>query len=153
MRLSIQMEQEVNNNIKNLFLLLFFTFYSNYKGLSPVQHHNFMKSIEENTEKLDLLERTVIVEQKQKQRLEALALEQQQQIENAKKRQLFEGHATTSTPILDQEDAHRKELVDTMVRECSSSQGPIVKVLTNVNGKLKKKNAIHYISYAKKKYI
>ena len=93
-----------------------------------------MKSIEENTEKLDLLERTLQVEQKQKKRLEAIAIQKQQQMEEANRRQLLEGHSTSSAAVLDQEDAQRKELVDAMIRESTPSNASVVKVLTNVHG-------------------
>ena len=94
-----------------------------------------MKLIEENTEQLDLLERTLIVEEKQKKRLQALALQKQQENEDFQRRQLFEGHTTTPTTVLEQEEAQRKELLDTMVRESTHSNGTVVKVLTNLHGK------------------
>ena len=101
----------------------------------PADYQNLMKCIEENTEKLDLLERTLMVEEKQKQRLQALALQKEKEIEESKRRQLFEAHTSTSAAMMDQEDAHRKELVDTMIKDSTPSNAPIVKVLTNVNGK------------------
>ena len=93
-----------------------------------------MKSIEENTEQLDLLERTLMVEEKQKQRLKALALQKERDIEECNRRQLYEGHSTTSAAKMDQEDTYRKELLDDMVKDATPSNAPIVKVLTNVHG-------------------
>ena len=93
-----------------------------------------MKSIEENTEKLDLLERTVLVEEKQKNRLKAIALEKEREIAQSKKRQLLEGHAPTSAAMLDEEDNNRRELLDAMNRDSNPSNGPVVKVLSNVHG-------------------
>ena len=93
-----------------------------------------MKSIEENTEKLDLLERTLLVEEKQKKRLQSLAIQNEKEHEEANTKQLFEGHTTTTPTILQQEDVKRKELLDTMIRESTPSNGPVVKVLTSVHG-------------------
>ena len=95
-----------------------------------------MQSIEENTEQLDLLERTLLVEQKQKKRLEVIALQKQQQMEESNRRKMFEGKVTTTPTALDEEEAQRKDLVDTMIKDCTSNS-PVVKVLTNVHGKQK----------------
>lgn len=94
-----------------------------------------MKSIEENTEKLDLLERTLTLENNQKKRLQAIALKKQQELDESNRRDLFEGHTTSTAALLNQEESHRKELMDTMIRESTSSNSTVVKVLTSVNGK------------------
>ena len=99
-----------------------------------------MKSIEENTEKLDLLERTLQVEMKQKKRMEALNVQKNKEVEERNRQQLFEGQTSTPSTILDQEDANRKVLLDAMIRDSTPSNGPVVKVLTNVHGKCSKKN-------------
>ena len=96
-----------------------------------------MLLIEETTEKLDLLERTLIVENKQRNRLEALSLQKQKKNEEDDRKQLLDGHTTTPPAILDQEDAQRKVLVEAMIRESTPSNGPVVKVLTNVHGNKK----------------
>ena len=55
-------------------------------------------------------------------------------MEEANRKQLLEGQVTTTASALDLEEAQRKELVDTMVRESAPSNAPVVKVLTNVHG-------------------
>ena len=47
---------------------------------------------------------------------------------------LYQGMSTTTTSLLDQEDAQRKELMDALVRDSTPSNAPVVKVLTNVQG-------------------
>ena len=93
-----------------------------------------MHSIQENTEKLDLLERTLLVEHKQKKRLEAIAIEKQKEIEEAHRRQMLEGFTNSTAAVLDQEEVQRKELMDSMVRDSTPSNAPVVKILTNING-------------------
>ena len=92
-----------------------------------------MKCIEEYTERLDLLERTLAVEEKRRKRLLELSLAQQKEREKAQRLELIEGNPTSNS-LLNQEDTQRKQLVDNMVQNSSPSNGPIVKVLTNVQG-------------------
>ena len=105
----------------------------------PNEHQNIMTFIEENTERLVLLEKTLILEEKQKRRLQDLSLEKHKETEEARRMQLYEGNPA-SIAILDEEDTQRKLLVDSMVRNSTTSNGPVVKVLTNVQGKLKKED-------------
>lgn len=100
-----------------------------------------MTCIEENTERLDLMQKTLAVEEKQKKRLLEASIRTQNEIQRAKTTQLYEGNSTDS--ILNQEEAHRKELVDLMLHNTTPSITPIVKVLNNVQGNgLKKNNSL-----------
>lgn len=86
--------------------------------------------MEEAAEKLDLLERTLALEQRQKNReQEMLRLKQQDlQQKNAPQHQ-----EASSNSVLFLEEAERKKLAESMVRN-PNSNGPIVKVLNNVQG-------------------
>ena len=93
-----------------------------------------MKCIEENTERMDLLEKTLQVEEKQKKRLLDLTLQREKDQEKANLSKLHEGNMSASTSMLDQEDAQRKHLVDEMVSNTTPSNAPVVRVLTNLQG-------------------
>ena len=95
-----------------------------------------MASIEENTERLDLLQRTLSVEEKQKKRLQDLTTLEKKENEQAQRLKMYEGFTSTNS-TLDQEEAHRKELVDDMIKHSTPSNTPTVKVLTNLQGNLK----------------
>ena len=97
-----------------------------------------MKCIEENTERLDLLQKTLLLEEKQKKRLLDLSLEKKNEIVAGNLQKLYEGNNSTNisntTNILDREEAQAKELVNYMVQNSTPSIAPVVKVLTNVQG-------------------
>lgn len=92
-----------------------------------------MTFIAENTERLHLLEKSLELEEKQKKRLHDLSIQRQKESEEAKRKALLQGNQTNSS-ILDQEEAQRKELMATLIRDETPSNGPVVKVLTNVQG-------------------
>ena len=94
-----------------------------------------MKCIEENSERLDLLQKTHLLEQKQKKRLMEIALQREKEIAEANQMKLYEGTSTNSS-ILDQEDALRKELADAMNKGSTTAITPVVRVLNNVQGDL-----------------
>lgn len=98
-----------------------------------VEQQNIMKSIEENTERLDLLQKTLAVEEKQKKRLLEVSNNKKKELEESNQKKLYEVNCAT-TSILDQEDSHRKELVENMVQNSAPSLTPVVKVMTNVQG-------------------
>lgn len=77
------------------------------------------------------------IEEKRKKRLNDATIQTQKEIEQANKEKLSEGYSNTSSTvaILDMEDAHSKQLVDVMVNNSTTTNGPVVKVLTNVQGK------------------
>lgn len=103
------------------------------------------KCIEENTERLDLLTKTLLVEERQKKRLQELSMKEQKESEEANRRQLFEGTNPNTPPsILDQEEANRKELMTEMIRHSSPSDGPAIKVLNNIQGIYKGFNYINF---------
>ena len=99
---------------------------------------NVMKTIEENTERLDLLQRTLLLEERQNKRLIELSTQKEKEIENDQRKQMYEGYTNSTTTIskLDQEEAQRKLLVDEMVKTSTPSNAPTVKVLTNLQGNL-----------------
>lgn len=97
-----------------------------------LDQQNMMKAIEEHSERLDLLERTLAIEEKQKKRQMEFALMKHQEKEKNQNINLYEGASCSS--LLDEEDAQRKKLLDNMVQNSTNSNGPIVKVLTNVQG-------------------
>ena len=98
-----------------------------------VEQQNVMEIIAENSEKLDLLEKTLALEDRQKKRILEHNIQKQKEAELNNQSKLYDGDCATS--LLDQEEAIRKELVDTMIQTSTPSTGPIVKVLTNVQGK------------------
>lgn len=93
-----------------------------------------MQLLEENTERLDLLERTLVLEQRQRKRLLDVSVQKQKEIEQANRVQLYQGTNSTTNSILNQEEAQRKELVDAMVQNSPPIMTPVVKVLTNLQG-------------------
>ena len=103
-----------------------------------IEQQNIMQFIEENTERIELLEKNVALEQRQRQRKLDISIQKQKDLEEARSLALYEGTFNSSTSVLEQEEAVRKELVDAMVSTTSSSpsNGPVVKVLTNVQGKM-----------------
>ena len=89
--------------------------------------------IEENTEKLDLLEKTLLIEEKQKKRLQGIMSQNEKEKEEAARIQLFEGNNATTMSMLDQEESQRKELMDGLIRN-STPNAPVVKVLNSIQG-------------------
>lgn len=59
----------------------------------------------------------------------------QKELDEAHALALSEGTLNTNNSVLEQEEAVRKELVDAMVSSSTPSNAPVVKVLTNVQGK------------------
>lgn len=94
-----------------------------------------MKSIEENSERLDLIQKTYLLEQKQKKRLLDLAIQKEREIAEANQKKLYDG-TTSSNSLLDQEDAHRKELFQAMNNSSTTALTPVIRVLNNFQGKL-----------------
>ena len=74
------------------------------------------------------------MEQKQKKRLNDIALQKEREIGESAKRQLYEGNTTTPDSLLHHEEAIRKQLMDEMIQHSTPSDGPTIKVLTNVQG-------------------
>lgn len=97
-----------------------------------------MKCIEENTERLDFLQRCLEVEEKQRKRLLEISNNKKKEMEEVKQNQIYDNNSTSTTEMLDQEDAIRKTLVEEMVKTSTPSNAPIVKVLTNLQGNLPK---------------
>ena len=95
-----------------------------------------MQSIEENTERLDLLQRTFQVEQKQIKRLMDLSSQKNKEIEKSKTNEMYEGYSnnTSTTSMLEQEETQRKLLVEEMISSSTPTNAPTVKVLTNLQG-------------------
>lgn len=96
-----------------------------------------MKCIEENTERLDLLQKTLSLEEKQKKRLKDMNIEREKQVQDEKIQKLYDGNGNSNSSVLDQEEALRKQLVDTMIQSATPATTPVVRVLTNVQGKRK----------------
>lgn len=95
-----------------------------------------MTYIEENTERLDLMVKTLALEEKQKKRLLEASMQQQKEKEESNRFQLYEGNTnSTTTSMLQQEEAHRKELIDVMQQNVTPATAPIVRVVANVQGK------------------
>lgn len=95
-----------------------------------------MKCIEENSERLNLMEKTLLLEQKQKKRMIDLTKQEEKDIETATRRRLYDGYSSNvNSSILDQEEAQRKELVKEMVETSTPLIEPAVRVLQNVQGK------------------
>lgn len=107
------------------------------QGLSPVEHQNLSKMVEENWERIDGLEKALAVEQKQQQRLSQLSIERDRDREKARTMELLEGSNSsfTSPASLELEEVHRKELVESMLKNVTPSNAPIVKNISNIQGK------------------
>ena len=81
-----------------------------------------------------MLQKTLAVEQRQKQRLIELTMKKERELEEAKKKKMCEV-TTISTALMDQEEAQRKDLMNDLVQNSAPGNGPVIKVLTNVQGK------------------
>ena len=81
-----------------------------------------MKCIEENSERLDLLQKTFKVEEKQNRRLLEIALQKRKEMEEAQRNQIGGGFSTTTMSMFDQEEAIRKSLVLQKMRVTSPKQ-------------------------------
>ena len=90
-----------------------------------------MESITENIERLDLLQRSLMLEEKQKKRLLDLAIQKKKEIEEADRKTLIERNVI-NTSFLEKEEEKTNQLVRDMVQK---SDGPAVKVLTHIQGK------------------
>ena len=102
-----------------------------------------MTSIEEYSERMDLLQKTAMVEEKQKKRI--MEMEAQKQKKNNEEKMLNLLSSGTSSSVLEQEDAHRKMLQDSMVKSATPLTTPIVRVLNNTQGE-------YYLFFLNKKY-
>ena len=91
-----------------------------------------MKCIEENTERLDLLEKSLLLEEKQKNRLREIDFKKKEEIDASTTMDLYAGNSNTS--LLDEEEAIRKELVEFMAKNSSTPMAPVVRNLTNLQG-------------------
>ena len=80
------------------------------------------------------------LEERQKKRFLQITIEKSRDIERDNQMKLYEGMSSTTTALLEQEESHGKELLNTLVRNSKPSDGPVVKVLTNVQGN-------NYITY------
>ena len=99
-----------------------------------MEQQNIMKCIEENSERLDLLQKTLSLEEKQKKRLLDLTIQKEMEIESANQLKLYDGATATSNSILDQEDTIRKQLAESMNQSSTTALTPVVRVLNNVQG-------------------
>lgn len=81
-----------------------------------------------------MLEKTLQLEEKQKKRILDWSIQKDKEKEEAKKKELYEGTRSTTLAMIEGEEAQRKELLNAMI-QTTSSDGPVVKVLTNVHGK------------------
>lgn len=65
-----------------------------------------------------------------------MSMEKEREKEREKALQLYEGTTslTTSAAILEQEENHRQELVDEMVKNSTPANTPVVRCITNVQG-------------------
>ena len=102
--------------------------------MTQSQHQQIAVCIEEYTERLDLLEKTLQLEERQHRRLQDLATQKEKEEEEAKKKELFEGMTNSTLSMLGQEEVQRKELVEAMIQQSTPANGPVVKVLTNIQG-------------------
>ena len=99
-----------------------------------MEQQNIMKCIEENSERLDLLQKTLSLEEKQKKRMLDLTIQKEMEIESANQLKLYDGATATSNSILDQEDTIRKQLAESMNQSSTTALTPVVRVLNNVQG-------------------
>lgn len=104
-----------------------------FQNLEELQQQHISECIEEQSERLDLLEKTILVEEKQKKRISELNSLQNKNKEMEASLNLLDVNGTSSS-VLEQEEGHRKMLVDSMNKNSTNSNGPIVRCLTNVQG-------------------
>lgn len=102
--------------------------------MSLEDHQNLSKLIEESSEKLDLLEKTLLVDERQRQRLLTMTMEKEREREKARTLQLYDGTLYTPSTLFEQEECHRKELVEEMMKSSTPSNMPIVRCINNVQG-------------------
>ena len=91
-----------------------------------------MTSIQEYSERMDLLQKTAMVEEKQEKRIMELQAQKQKKMQEDKMLNLLS--SGTSSSVLDQEDIQRKMLLDSMVKAATPSTTPMVRVLNNTQG-------------------
>lgn len=99
------------------------------------EQQHIMECIAENSERMDLLDKNLALEQRQKKRMHDLSAQKQKEMEQAHTMSLYEGTHNTTQSMLEQEESTAKQLVDAMAETSTPSNGPVVKVLTNVQGK------------------
>lgn len=93
-------------------------------------------NITDHSEKLDLLEKTLAIEERQNKRAHEQnaildAKQEQERIKN-----MMDGNSSTMESVLEQEEKQRKQLVHDMNVNLTETTKPIVKVLTNLQGKI-----------------
>lgn len=108
--------------------------------LTQVQRQHLMSCITDNSERINLLEKTRDIECRQKKRM--ADLNDFTDKEKDKENKLLEVKRS-STYILDQEEENRKMLVVDMNVNATDSVKPIVKVLNNVQGTMGKMRKNH----------
>ena len=79
--------------------------------------------------------------------MEDLSRQKQKELAEAHTLALYEGTLNSTNSVLEQEEAVRKDLVDAMVNSSTPSNGPVVKVLTNVQGNLSIFSSITEVHY------
>lgn len=93
-----------------------------------------MGIIEDQSEKLNLLEKTEEIDARRKKKNAAMDELLKKEKEKAEIEKLKQGSMLTSSSQLDQEDSHRRSLIHELQQNSNDSQKPIVKVLTNIQG-------------------
>lgn len=89
-----------------------------------------MTLIEENTEMIDLWQKTLEVENRQKKRMVDMSSLKEKEKEMEKEAELLQGNSS-SHYALEQEESQRKTLVDDMIHKSNSNIGSVVKVLAH----------------------
>lgn len=123
------------------------------KKLSLAEQQHLMSFIEENTELVELLKKTLEVEKKQEKRLSDLS--EIKRMEELKQQEISLLDKTKTSPncVLEQEEAHRNLLVEDMLQKSNSVVGPIVKVVAHTQGSFHNIfqkfiiNSLHFIMF------
>lgn len=104
-----------------------------------------MDNIKDSSEKMDLLQKTADIDNRQKLRKKQMEEEVAKEKEKERDAALVLNQRTSES-ILNREEAHRKLLVAEMIEKSNEAQGPVVKVLANIQGNLKFISLTHYLN-------
>lgn len=102
-----------------------------------------MANISDHSEKLNLFEKTLEIEERQNQRAHEQNTLEETEKERERVQNLMSGNSTMAS-VLEQEDVTRNELVHEMnINANNDNLKPVVKVLTNISGGMGKNRRNH----------
>ena len=120
--------------IKNIYVYIYIYIQFFFQLITPAEQQHVMEAIEDNTEKLALLQKTLALYFRQQQRDQAKKDLIKKQKEEEYFRKIKEGSRPTPPSQLDLEDSHRRSLINDLKDNSDEILKPAVKFLTNIQG-------------------